>query len=147
MTKKDFAILEAAIMAAQVVRNEYNFRRVASFLCSFTFQGAACKLEVVAGNEEEAREIALQMTKKKFSARYARVITRKELDAPGLDTQRHLLWWRDHVAEVGSMDVWQWLCKNGRYIGYGYKAEKLLEVWPMVPVAWFKRAGVCDKAA
>lgn len=141
------AILEAAIMSAQVVKNEYNFRKEVSFLCSFIFQGAACKLEVVADSEEEARKTAFSLAKKKFGARYSRVITRKELDAPGLESQRHLLWWKEHLEEVDDGNVWNWLCRNGKYISGGYHIDKLYEVYPMIPLSWLKRAKACNKAA
>lgn len=176
MTKKDLAILEAAIMAAQVVKNEYHFGYDGSksdcwYICSFSYHGAACKLEVAATDVDMARMQALEMAKKKYGARYARVITRKELDAPGLDTQRHLLFWRDHIQYYEALKHYQELnqavppyrddpkafrrADDKAYYFYrcycpnidGYKLGKLLEVWPMVPVAWLKRAGVCDKAA
>lgn len=176
MTKKDLAILTAAIMAAQVVKNEYHYgyngrKSNCFYICSFTFHGAACKLEVAATDEEMARMQALEMAKKKYGARYARVITRKELDAPGLESQRHLLFWRDNIQYYEALKHYQELnqavppyrddpkafrrADDKAYHYYrrycpninGYKLDKLLEVYAQVPLSWLKHAGVCNKAA
>jgi len=112
MKRQDLVDLKVACMNAQV--NEYNWYRpvggAAKVAVKVVYHGTTFDFVVEADKVDEAKENAFQVLKKRFSCRMTSTWSRKVLDAPGLESQRHLLFWKTHMDLYEAIKTYSELC-------------------------------------
>ena len=177
MKKYDEQILWAAVMAAKAKKTS-----TGGYLCSgnkfielaVTYQGAVFTITVEGDNEKTAKELAFLRLKQKFSKRVRTGWTRAELDKECQKSQKHLLFWRDHLdllpivqnAAKLEEDIPAWAyssnCKEiaakdkavsrlNKFVkqnlgkSFDYSPKHLMRMYEQVPPAW-KKASIIESA-
>nr|DAJ92920.1 MAG TPA: hypothetical protein [Caudoviricetes sp.] len=112
MKRQDIENLKVACMNAEIdINNWYrHVGQIAKVSMKVVFQGTMLNFVVDADNVDEAKEKLFQMLKKRFSRRFASSPTRKTLEAPSLEAQRHLLFWKDHMDLYDVIKTYSDLC-------------------------------------
>lgn len=112
MKRQDIESLKEACMNAGVdKKNWYRpIGRTAKVPVKVVYHGTTINLVVEADNVDEAKEKTFQALKKSFSRRFVSRPSRKVLEAPSLEAQRHLLFWKDHMDLYDAIKAYSDLC-------------------------------------
>lgn len=112
MKRQDIENMKVACMNAEIDMNNLcrPVDQITKIPMKVIFQGTTLTLVVDADNVDEAKEKLFQMLKKRFSRRFSSSPTRKELEAPSLEAQRHLLFWKDNMDLYDDIKTYSDLC-------------------------------------
>lgn len=170
MKKYDEQILWDAVMAAKVkesLTGGYLSRGDAFFELAITYQGTVLTITVACDNEKTAKELAFLRLKQKLKKRVRTGWTRADLDKECQKSQKHLLFWRDHldllpiVLKAAKLEedvpVWAYSsnCKEiaakdkavsrlNKFVkenlgnSFDYSPKLLMRMYASVPSAWKK---------
>lgn len=170
MKKYDEQILWDAVMAAKVkesLTGGYLSRGDAFFELAITYQGTVLTITVVSDNEKTAKELAFLRLKQKLKKRLRTGWTRADLDKECQKSQKHLLFWRDHLdllpivqkAAKLEEDVPAWayssiykeiaakdkaVSRLNKFIkenlgkSFDYSPKHLMRMYEQIPPAWKK---------
>lgn len=177
MKKYDEQILWDAVMAAKVkesLTGGYLSRGDAFFELAITYQGTVLTITVACDNEKTAKELAFLRLKQKLKKRVRTGWTRADLDKECQKSQKHLLFWRDHldllpiVLKAAKLEedvpVWAYSsnCKEiaakdkavsrlNKFVkahlgkSFDYSPKHLMRMYEQVPPAW-KKASIIESA-
>lgn len=177
MKKYDEQILWDAVMAAKVkesLTGGYLSRGDAFFELVITYQGTVLTITVTGNNEKTAKELAFLRLKQKLKKRVRTGWTRADLEKECQKSQKHLLFWRDHlnllpiVQKAAKLEedvpVWAYSsnCKEiaakdkavsrlNKFVkenlgkSFDYSPKHLMRMYEQIPPAW-KKAAIMERA-
>lgn len=177
MKKYDEQILWDAVMAAKVKESligGYLSRGDAFFELVITYQGTVLTITVTGNNEKTAKELAFLRLKQKLKKRVRTGWTRADLEKECQKSQKHLLFWRDHlnllpiVQKAAKLEedvpVWAYSsnCKEiaakdkavsrlNKFVkenlgkSFDYSPKHLMRMYEQIPSAW-KKAAIIERA-
>lgn len=172
MRKYDEQILWNAVMAAKVsesLTGGYLSSGDAFFELTITYQGTVFTITVAGDTEKTAKDLAFLRLKQKLKKRVRIGWTRTDLDKECQKSQKHLLFWRDHLdllpivqkAAKLEEDVPAWayssnykeiaakdkaVSRLNKFIkenlgkSFDYSPKLLMRMYASVPPAWKKTA-------
>lgn len=160
MKKYDEQILKAAIMAAKAEETNttvYYRNEGKHFILSFVYQGTSIKVCVKGEDEVTAKNNAFNEIRSWFNKRVRTGWTRAELDKECLNSQKHLLFWRENLALLPIVQKAAKLEEDKKYnalrkyveenLGksFDYSPKHLMRMYEQIPSAW-KKAAIIERA-